>query len=352
MYQSAVMPAKAGIHASRFLKQNGFPIAVSGMTNKYMSRGLRYPAFLLLLVVPLFFLAACGKKGDPTLREYEKPAAPSAFKAVHREDKIVLSWDYPEEKESAIADFVLLRASGDEFEKISLVEKNKRTSEDTAFETGGTYSYKIVARNFKGVYSGDSNVVLVKPLAVPPPPSGLSFSIQGNSLLIGWKPAGQGLFYNIFRSLEKGKYGMSPVNSKPVSDTSFADAFNVTKTVYYTVRSHRGSGVRDEGAPSEELAVDPAALVPSPIRNLTYFAAPDKMFLYWDEPEESWVTRFRVYRKTGGEDFQLIGETQIPVFIDKEPSPTNNDYRVNTVGPSKEGPGAELRGIRYIAPPE
>ena len=315
-------------------------------------KSYRYLAFLSLLIVPLFFLAACGKKGAPTLKEYEKPAAPSSLKAIHREEKIVLLWSYPAEKETAIADFIVFKSSGAEFEKLALLEKSKRTYEDTVFKTGTTYSYKIVARNFKGVYSSDSNMVVVSPLAVPPPPSGLSFSIQGNSLLLAWKPAEQGLLYNIFRSLEKGKYGISPVNSTPVSDSSFTDAFNINKTVYYTVRSLHGSEIRDEGAPSEELAVDPAALVPSPLRNITYYAAPDKVFLYWDEPEESWVTRFRIYRKTEGQDYQLIGETQIPVFVDKEPSLTNNDYRISASGPAKEGPGTEIRGVKYTAPPE
>jgi fibronectin type 3 domain-containing protein len=311
----------------------------------------RYLAFLSLLIVSMLFLAACGKKAAPTLKEYEKPPAPSSLKAIHREQKIVLLWNYPKEKEIALADFTVLRSSGAEFERLALLEKSKRSFEDTVFETGTTYSYKIVARNLKGVSSSDSNMVVVKPLAVPPPPSGLSFSIQGNSLFLNWKPAEQGLFYNVYRSLEKGKYGISPVNSKPVSDGSFTDAFNINKTVYYTVRSLHAGEIRDEGAPSEELAVDPSSLVPSRLRNLTYFAAPDKVFLYWDEPEESWVTSFRIYRKTEGQDYQLTGETQIPVFVDKEPSLTSNDYRVTAAGPAKEGPWAELRGVKYTAPP-
>jgi fibronectin type 3 domain-containing protein len=310
-----------------------------------------YLAFLSLLIAPLLFLSACGKKGAPTLKEYEKPAAPSSLKAIHREERIVLLWSYPAEKETAIADFIVLKSSGAEFEKLVLLEKNKRIYEDTVFETGTTYSYKIVARNFKGVNSSDSNMVVVKPLAVPPHPSGLAFSIQGNSLHLNWKPAEQGLSYNIFRSFEKGKYGISPLNSKPVSDNSFTDAFNINKTVYYTIRSLHSSEIRDEGAPSEELAVDPSTLVPSQLRNVTYFAAPDKVFLYWDEPEESWVTSFRIYRKNEGQDYQLTGETQIPVFVDKEPSLTSNDYRVTAAGPAREGPWAEVRGVKYTAPP-
>ncbi len=216
-----------------------------------------------------FFWQHAEKRATPTLKEYEKPAAPSSLKAVHREEKIVLLWNYPKEKESSHCGLHRPQVIRRGIRKTCRCSKKANGPMRTLpFKTGITYSYKIVARNLKGVNSSDSNMVVVRPLAVPPPPSDLSFSIQGNSLLLGWKPAEKGLFYNIFRSLEKGKYGISPVNSKPVSDSSFTDAFNINKTVYYTVRSLHDSEIRDEGAPSEELAVDPAALVPSPLKEL------------------------------------------------------------------------------------
>ena len=57
------------------------------------------------VVLPLFFtfcflLISCGKKGDPTLKSYEKPVPPSNFHVVQRESEVTLSWDFPQ-KESA-----------------------------------------------------------------------------------------------------------------------------------------------------------------------------------------------------------------------------------------------------------
>src|SRR3990172_1553709 len=178
-----------------------------------VKKSYRYIAFLPLFIVPLFFLAACGKKGEPTLKAYEKPAAPSALSAIHREEKIILQWNYPIEKEHEVAEFTILKASGTQ------IEKSNRSYEDTDFETGGNYRYKIIAQSFKGVYSDASNIVGASPLDPPRPPSDLSFSIRGNSLLLAWKPAERGLLYNIYKGLEKGKYGMLPVNSSPISDS-------------------------------------------------------------------------------------------------------------------------------------
>ena len=310
------------------------------------------PAFLLLLVFFLFFTAACGKKGGPTLKEYDKPAPPSSLRAIHRENKIVLLWAYPTGKENSVAEFVIFKSSGAEFKKLVHLEKNRRTYEDAEIETGFSYRYKIVTQSFKGVYSDDSNILEASPLNPPLPPSDLSYIVQDNSLLISWKPAEKGNSYNIYKSLVKGSYGLYPVNSSPVSENSFHDSFSINKTVYYSIRSLHGSAIRDEGAPSEELEVDPSELVPSPLKNFRYHASPDGVFLFWDEPEESWVTRFRIYRKTEGQDYLLIGETQIPVFVDREPALTKRDYRIHAVGPAKEGPGIVIMEVIYSAPSE
>jgi hypothetical protein len=300
----------------------------------------------------LFFLTACGKKGAPTLKEYEKPAQPELLKAIHREEKIILQWSYPAEKEKAVADFIILKSSGAEFKKLVHIEKSKRFYEDNDFEIGGNYRYKIIAQSFKGVYSNDSNIIGINPLNPPSPPSNLTFAIRDNSLLISWEPAGKDLLYNVYKSLEKGKYSLSPINSTPVSESFFTDSLNISKTVYYTVRSLHATEIRDEGKPSGELEVAPSALVPSSMKNVRYHAGADRVFLYWDNPEESWVSRFRIYRRTEGQDYMLIGETQIPVFVDKEPPLTKRDYRLNAVGPDKEGPGIEIREVIYTPSPE
>jgi len=309
-------------------------------------------ALLPLIIIMLFSLAACGKKSEPTLKEYEKPAQPALLKAIHREEKIILQWNYPAEKEKPVADFIILKSSGAEFKKLVHIEKSKRSYEDTDFATGGNYRYKIIAQSFKGVYSDDSNIIGMSPLNPPSPPSNLSFAIRDNSLLISWEPAGKGLLYNVYKSLEKSKYGLSPVNSTPVSESSFTDSFNINKTVYYTVRSLHATEIRDEGAPSGELEVDPSVLVPSTMKNVRYHAVADRVFLSWDNPEESWVSRFRIYRRTEGQDYLLIGETQIPAFVDIEPPLTKRDYRLNAVGPDKEGPGTEIREVIYTPSPE
>ena len=104
--------------------------------NKPEVSGIFYQALALLplVIIMLFSLSACGKKGAPTLKEYEKPAPPTLLRAIHREDKIILQWNYTAEKSKPFADFIILRSSGAEFKKLVYIGPDKRSYEDTDFQ--------------------------------------------------------------------------------------------------------------------------------------------------------------------------------------------------------------------------
>jgi predicted small lipoprotein YifL len=299
--------------------------------------------FCLLVV----FLAACGKKGPPTLTSFEKPDAPPSFTAIHRGGTMILRWSFPRKQEGLIAEFIILRSTGADFEKLSHVEKDKRTFVDRDIKAGTTYRYKIRCQNFRGVYSDDSPIVAATPVPAPLPPGDLSYTVEGNSVMLSWVPLNTGDRFNVYKAMEKGTYGLMPLNPAPLSEPVFKDAFSVNKIVYYTVRSLTESDIRDEGEASQELVVNPADLVPPRPENVHAYPASDRIFLSWSEPSEPWVTGFRVYKRTGNGEYLLIGKTQIPTFVDNNPSLARRDYRITAVGPAKEGPAAEITDVMY-----
>ena len=314
------------------------------------SRFLLNAACCLLFVV-YCLLSACGQKGAPTLKAYVKPQPPSRVTAVCRPSAIILTWDFPKDKESTIKGFDLLRASDGDFEKIALLENKKRTYTDTDFNPASAYKYKIISRNLRGITGQDSNIVEVKPKTLPGPPVDLSFSIEWNTLTLTWKNLEEGVAYNIYKTDKTGMYPDAPLNKQPVKGLSFRDSFDMNKPVYYTIRSITGDGVKYEGPASAELSVNPLEFTPSQPENIRATATADSVYLTWKEPAETWITGYRVYRETNKKKgFVLIGESQIPAFTDKEKPSSKRSYRVTAVGPAKEGPPAEVRNVVYVKP--
>lgn len=303
---------------------------------------------LLFAVCCLF--PACGKKGDPTLKSYEKPVAPSSLMAVHRESETILTWAFPKGKEASIKGFYLLKSPGGDFQKIAFLEKHIRSYVDADFSAGSEYRYKIISQNLKGIFSNDSNVVVIKPRTPPAPPENLSFKVGADSLTLTWDSAGAGILYNVYKSEKPGEYSLSPLTKEPLMETSVKDRLNTSKPAYYTVRSLMGGESRDEGAPSADIKVDPAEFVPSPPENLQAVPTEQSVHLIWKEAPEEWVSGYKVYRERGMEGFRLIGETLTPSFADKEKASTTRNYRVTASGPSKESPPAEITGIVYTEP--
>jgi len=328
-----------------------------------------YICYLLSMFCVLFLLYSCGKKGDPTLKSYEKPIPPSGLKALHRESEIILSWEFPKDKEPTIKGFHLMKSippppsrpplprgdergvkeGGGDFEKLAFLEPDKRAYIDPDFKINSDYKYKIISQNMRGIISNDSNIVKLIPKTVPSPPQNILFKVEYDSLILNWKSAENGILYNIYKSHEKGIYNLMPVNKEPTKENSFKDNLDIKKPVYYTIRSLRGSDIRDEGSASEEIEINPSKFIPSPPEGLHAVATEENVYLIWKEAPETWVVVYRVYREINKkEGFIFIGETQTPAFLDRDKPLTKRSYRITAIGPSKEGSPAELRDAIFI----
>ena len=320
-------------------------------------KGIIY--YLISVICILFLLTSCGKKGEPTLKSYEKPDSPSALRAVHRESEIILLWEFPKDKEPAIKRFYLMKSSSStpplekggwgDFEKIATLENNKRSYIDNDFKIGSKYKYKIVSQNLKNVISNDSNIIQIAPETVPPPPGKILFKVEHDSLTLNWESAGDRILYNIYKSNEKGIYRLMPEHKEPIKGTSFRDNFAIKGPVYYTIRSLVGSDIRDEGPTSEEVEINPLEFVPSSPSGLQAIAKKENVYLIWKESPDTWVVGYKVYREINKQEgFIFIGDTQTPAFLDKDKPSNKRSYRVTALGPSKESLPAEIRNIVFI----
>jgi fibronectin type 3 domain-containing protein len=310
-----------------------------------------FPLVCVFAFTACFLFCACGKKGDPTLKSYEKPEPPSQLTAIHRESEIILSWNFPKSKEPSIKGFHLLKSTGGDFEEVTLLNNDQRSYIDTRFDISAEYHYKVVAQNLKGVLSKDSNILVIKPATPPAPPKNLSFTVTYDSLVLTWDSAGQAMGYNVYKSDKPGVYSLTPVNREPLKELSFKNVFTINKSVFYTIRSVSGNLIRDEGPSSIELVVNPEEFVPPAPENLQAVSTQSNVYLIWKESAATWVRGYRIYRETNKQEgFIAIGETQTPSFLDNEKPVTERNYRVTGLGPAKEGPPAEIRAIVYTEP--
>ena len=295
----------------------------------------RVTCYVLLFVVPLL-LISCGRKGLPTLKAFEKPEKPAGVTAVHREDRIILVWSYPGNLRSSIKGFQILRSEGKGFEREAFVKSDQGSFSDESFKLGVTYEYKVAAQNMRDILGADSDIVKVTAAPLPPPPEDVSFEIKPDGVELAWKSSGADVCYNVYRSMEKGKFSDVPLNREPDCATSFKDnLLSPEKSVYYTVRPLHNTPAKDEGHPSQEIDVDPSHFVPSPPSDVRVVKTEDKTYLVWKESPEPWVRGYRVYRKIEGEEgFIFLGEAVTPAFADTAKIGKKAWYMIKAIGPS------------------
>ena len=252
------------------------------------------------------------EKGPPTLKAYEKPSAPAAVKAVHRENRILLSWSYTSKKEN-LKEFHILRAEDSSFQKIASVTKDESSYTDVNFKTGALYKYKVVAGSLKKVLSDDSNILIIKPEVVPSAPKNISFKVGNDALNVSWNSAGENVLYNVYRSAEKGKYSINPINKEPLTALKYSDNLETGIPVYYTIRSLLSKEFRSEGQASAEITVDPSTFIPSKPQGFQTVVADDRVVISWKENPEMWVTKYRIYEKVNEKDgFKLVKRIRDP----------------------------------------
>jgi fibronectin type 3 domain-containing protein len=265
------------------------------------------------------------------LPAYEQPSAPSSLAAVHRENAVILAWDYPRSKRRYVREFRVMMA-----EKL-LASTDETVYEDSSIEIGKAYEYTVFALSTSGIVSDATAQVKVEIKEVPTAPTGLVAEVVKEGVSLGWSHPQEDMLFNIYRSPERDLKPLLPANPEPVSGTSYTDIPYASQTVYYTVRALVGGPARHEGPVSEVVELKPEAFVPSSPSDLRATIAGKKVLLAWKESREVWVRSYKIYRSLDGEEFTLIGESRTPSFIDSEGLKGNLYYKVRAVGPAVEG---------------
>lgn len=301
-------------------------------------------------------LVGCGKTGPPVAPEQRLPLAVSDFSGVIEGNAFVLTWTNPAKRVdgSRLKDLTAIRIyrredSGDgepkpavlswgtvvgydEITTIRLdspapakVEGSRVTWTDPGrLAIGHRYAYVVAAVDSIGRSSAPSIRLVVRFLAAPRPPEGLTAKAGERQVRLGWSPpallvdgtaASGPLRYEVLRA-QSAEGPFTPVTPEPITATEFTDrGLTSEQTYYYAVRAMR---VDPDGTARSELsrvaAVTPVKLTPpSPPANLVAIPSEGAVRLIWDASPEADVAGYLVYRASApGADFIRLTPTPIP----------------------------------------
>jgi hypothetical protein len=149
----------------------------------------------------------------------------------------------------------------------------------------------------------------------PPAPTGLTATVQNNSVFLSWNASTGAQYYNVYRGTAPGGEQGQPIASP--TGTTYTDATVVDgNTYYYTVAAVSSAGT---SAPSNEAS---ATLGLSTLQNGLYTVTNSAASLVWDDPafSSSQGTNVILWPTNGGTNqkwvFNAIGNGYYTIMND------------------------------------
>jgi hypothetical protein len=361
------------------------------MRPSFLSFSPKFPAIFFLFLLSLI-LGGCGKKANPVAPESLFPAAVSDLRAWPREGAVLLGWTMPTQNTDGTrledllgfkvlrqgspitpsacpdcpSDFKVVAEIDVEYPRGARVEGGRVLWQDIAAEPGHEYTYYVVGYNFDKNPSPESNRVRIFWGEAPPAPEDVRVKSADWALEITWKfppPPGKewagAVGFNLYRRMERERFGLYPVNLQPLKDTRFVDGgLQNGKRYYYEVRAVRNfRGTLIEGPASATAeGVPEKQTPPTPPTGLVIVFQEEGAVLRWNENPEPDVAGYDIYRREEGEKtFRKInpGLIKEPYFLDTTASPQKSYiYRLRAIDSSgKESEFSQEAEVSPEPPP-
>lgn len=333
-------------------------------------KGLRGPAGTLIWILCLCtaFLGACGRKTEPLTPDSPRPESVQGLRLAVRDKIAFLSWRVPVKNVEGrsmgpeqIAGFIVYRAEVERsrkrlrYRQIAEIDmKNPAPAfvkagavfwSDSGLRYDHVYAYRVRAVSTRGGVSPFSEEVRAAPLLSLAPPRNPSAVAGDTEVLLKWEPVTtrsdgsryEGFVaYNVYRSMESGRYQDKPINPEPVRGNSYKDTAAVNdKTFYYVVRAVDSPTLPwRESLDSAEVYAKPEDMTPpGKPSGLTVVPGVGRIFLTWNENKEADIQGYHVYRsRKSGRDYERLTDKPLnrSIFSDENASPGVTYYYVVT----------------------
>jgi len=242
------------------------------------------------------------------------PIAPQEVAAESRPAGIYIHWAANPEED--VRGYYVYRADylNGELAQVSPLLPGDTTfflDTDPYLSPRGRYFYYVQAINYSDLASSYSEMVIASPEATEGPEPPLSFyGYQDiNFIRLLWTPKDDNLVagYHVYRAVSRDSLQWERLTARPVDRYTgmFIDSTAIIGTKYmYHIRSINDAGL--EGSPSHYIDVSRFEPPLEPPRNIRVNRTADGLRVCWDPILQKGLSGYRVYRRTGLTEAQLI----------------------------------------------
>jgi hypothetical protein len=328
---------------------------------------------LLVAVLVVAALGACGRKGPPVAPERRVPQPVGDLRGFIREGAIELAWSVPGRRvdNSRLTDPGVARlfrvddaGQGDPkpalltadriagYTEVATVQLSEPPSplvqngriviaDRRNLAIGRRYTYVVVTSDVQGRTSPPSARLTLTFVAAPLAPTNVRAEPGEREIRLSWQPPARltdgsavtgPLVYEVLRSTGADT-AMTPIaRTAPGVTTTTDRGLENERAYYYAVRAIRQDGATQaEGEPSARIAATPTDVTPpAPPANLVAIPSERVVRLSWTPGTDTDLGGYVVYRAQGTGPFTRIGSVRAPgtTFTDRDVAPGEYRYAV------------------------
>jgi hypothetical protein len=324
----------------------------------------RHPALAPVLVAVLLVVAlgACGRKGPPVAPERRLPQPVNDLRGLVRGAAVELTWTVPRRRvdntrliDPSVARVFRTDDAGQGEPKPALLSHDRIAgytevgsvdlgdqaapraqsgrvvfADRRDLAVGRRYTYVVVTTDAEGRTSPPSSRLTLTFAAPPRPPTDLRAEPEERQVRLSWTPPAQltdgspitgPLVYEVLRA-PTADAPLAPIARTEPGITTLTDrGLENERAYYYAVRAIRQEGTTPiEGEPTARVEATPTDVTPpAPPTNLVAVPSPGTVRLSWTPVSDSDLAGYVVYRADGAGPFLRVGSVRAPgsTFTDR-----------------------------------